>query len=140
MESNPLHQQIATMRQSFLDEEILNDQFIQLESMATEDDPAFAEDTVNLYFQETTKIIATLEEEFVKDPIDYNALEKCLHDFKGLCVSIGASKVLIEVNKARACCDNGNIEGGKAALEKVKVEQETLKAKLDSYFQLVKQS
>ncbi|KAH9741053.1 histidine-containing phosphotransfer protein 5 [Citrus sinensis] len=117
MENNPLHQQIATMRQSFLDEEILNDQFIQLESMATEDDPAFAEDTVSLYFQETTKIIATLEEEF-----------------------IGASKVLIEVNKARACCDNGNIEGGKAALEKVKVEQETLKAKLDSYFQLVKQS
>ncbi|GAY41450.1 histidine-containing phosphotransfer protein 2 [Citrus sinensis] len=142
MESNPLHQQIASMRQHLLDEEILDEQFVELEglALASDEDPNFVEVTINVYFEESNELLPMIEDLLGKNPIEGSEMERILHRFKGSCASVGANKVKNEVNVVIACCRNGDIEGAKAAFEQVKTEQGNLKAKLDSYFELVKQA
>ncbi|KAH9741052.1 histidine-containing phosphotransfer protein 2 [Citrus sinensis] len=118
MESNPLHQQIASMRQHLLDEEILDEQFVELEglALASDEDPNFVEVTINVYFEESNELLPMIEDLLGKNPIEGSEMERILHRFKGSCAS------------------------AKAAFEQVKTEQGNLKAKLDSYFELVKQA
>ncbi|XP_052288598.1 pseudo histidine-containing phosphotransfer protein 5-like [Citrus sinensis] len=82
-----LRQQIAKMRQSFFDEEILDKYFLQLEQLEDISNPGFVKDVVTLYLRDSTKTLATIEDEIV-----------------------GANKVLNEVNKAREHCKEGNLE------------------------------
>ncbi|XP_021277507.1 pseudo histidine-containing phosphotransfer protein 2-like [Herrania umbratica] len=140
MENRSLREQIAAMRQSFLDEEILDTQFIQLEELSDKDEPSIAEEVVTLYFRETTELLPNLEEDMKATPIDFPKLDRILHRLKGNSASIGASKVRNEINKTMALLEEGNVEGAKAAFEQVRKEHDTLKAKLETYFQQLRQA
>ncbi|KAJ4708528.1 Histidine phosphotransfer protein [Melia azedarach] len=132
-----VRQQIAAMRQSFFDEELLDKYFIQLEKLEEMSNPSFVEDVVTLYFRDSTKLLANIEEDMEKTPVDYMKLDRCFHQLKGSSASIGANKVRNEVNKAREFCRAGNMEAAKASFQQLKVEHSTLKAKLQAYFQLL---
>ncbi|XP_034699913.1 uncharacterized protein LOC117925137 isoform X2 [Vitis riparia] len=54
-------------------------------------------------------------------------------------LSVGANRVRLQGTKLRESCKDGDVEGWKAALKQLKKEHATLKEKLDTYFQLVKQ-
>ncbi|KAJ6924521.1 hypothetical protein NC652_017714 [Populus alba x Populus x berolinensis] len=54
--------------------------------------------------------------------------------------SIGATKVMKECSKFREYCCAGNIEGCIKTFQLLKQEHATLRRKLETYFQLVKQA
>ncbi|XP_017982112.1 PREDICTED: pseudo histidine-containing phosphotransfer protein 2 [Theobroma cacao] len=137
MDSRSLREQIAVMRQSFFDEEILDAQFSQLEELTDKDEPNFVEDVVTMYFRESTdNLIPTIEEHMKSIPIDIPKLDRVMHKLKGSSASIGANKVRNEINNTMALLEERNVEGAKAAFEQVRKEHETLKAKLETYFQV----
>ncbi|EOY30665.1 Histidine phosphotransfer protein [Theobroma cacao] len=141
MDSRSLREQIAVMRQSFFDEEILDAQFIQLEELTDKDEPNFVEDVVTMYFRESTdNLIPTIEEHMKSIPIDIAKLDRVMHKLKGSSASIGANKVRNEINNTMVLLEGGNVEGAKAAFEQVRKEHETLKAKLETYFQQLRQA
>ncbi|GAY57075.1 hypothetical protein CUMW_176610 [Citrus unshiu] len=78
-----LRQQIAKMRQSFFDEEILDKYFLQLEQLEDISNPGFVKDVVTLYLRDSTKTLATIEDEMAKSPVDFMNLDKCFHQLKG---------------------------------------------------------
>ncbi|KAG7555859.1 HPT domain superfamily [Arabidopsis suecica] len=55
-------------------------------------------------------------------------------------VIIGASKVFEELKKANTSLKAGNIEGIKVALGDIKKEHSELRAKFETYFQLMRQA
>ncbi|XP_021277378.1 pseudo histidine-containing phosphotransfer protein 2-like [Herrania umbratica] len=141
MDSRSLREQIAAMRQSFFDEEILDAQFSQLEQLTDKDEPHFAEDVVTMYFRESTdNLIPAIEEHMKATPIDIPKLDRVMHKLKGSSASIGANKVRNEINNTMALLEEGNVEGAKAAFEQVLKEHETLKGKLETYFQQLRQA
>ncbi|KAB1214824.1 Histidine-containing phosphotransfer protein 4 [Morella rubra] len=62
MDIDALRQQIATMRQSLIDEEILDSQFIQLEQLQGTENPNFVEEMITLYFDDSPEVIAKIEQ------------------------------------------------------------------------------
>ncbi|KAL6274595.1 hypothetical protein ACE6H2_025287 [Prunus campanulata] len=116
MGSNPLRQQVASMRQSLFDEEILDKQFMQMEQLEDVDNPNFAEEVMTLYLRDSTKLIATVEQALV-----------------------GANKVWIETNQMRESLKAGDLERTKAQLQQIKLAHETLRGKVEPYFHLLRQ-
>ncbi|XP_065638477.1 pseudo histidine-containing phosphotransfer protein 5 [Quercus suber] len=115
MASSSLQQQIASMRQSFFDEGIINrDRFIQLENMPNSD---FVNIAIKAYFKDSPKAINDIE----------NAL-------------IGASKVTTEINKIKFCCYDNDMERSRAAFAMMQLEYITLRSKLEAYLELLRQA
>ncbi|XP_062090898.1 pseudo histidine-containing phosphotransfer protein 5-like isoform X2 [Humulus lupulus] len=116
MESSPLRQQIATMRQSLFDEKMLDEHYLIVEQLEDENNPNFAEEIMTMYFRDSTQLIANLEQAF-----------------------IGANQVSIEVNQMRKCTREHDIERMKTTLQQVKKEHEKLRGRIEPYFQLLRQ-
>ncbi|KAG4196561.1 hypothetical protein ERO13_A06G176600v2 [Gossypium hirsutum] len=137
MESKHVNQQIAAMRQSFFDEEVLDEKFSQLEQLEGKDNPNFVEEVFTMYFKDSTAFLETIEEAMKTIPIDSIIVDNILHQLKGSSASVGANKVLKEVNKiTRQVLGKGNLEGTKASILKLRKEYDSFKAKLEPYFQL----
>ncbi|GMY36108.1 pseudo histidine-containing phosphotransfer protein 5-like [Fagus crenata] len=96
MASNSLQQQIASMRQSFFDEGILGDEFIELENLVTDTTPNFVTDFTKIYFFKSPGVIRAIEQALETYP---EKLDFLLQIFKESSRRIGAKKVLIEANK-----------------------------------------
>ncbi|KAK9275615.1 hypothetical protein L1049_022882 [Liquidambar formosana] len=77
MESDPLRQQLASMRQALFDE------FATLEFLETKDEPNFVEEVIGLFFRDSTKLFETIEKALEKTPFDPIMMDKYLHQFKG---------------------------------------------------------
>ncbi|GLT48514.1 hypothetical protein SLA2020_221350 [Shorea laevis] len=140
METDPSRQQIAAMRQSFFDEGILDEHFSQLEDLVDEDCPNFAEEVITLFYRDTTKLLDKIEKLLEQYPDEFPWIDKCLHQLKGTSASIGAIKIQAEASKIREFCKQGNLEEAMASFKQLRVEHDTLKAKLEPYFQLMRQA
>ncbi|KAK8495550.1 hypothetical protein V6N13_016520 [Hibiscus sabdariffa] len=139
MESSHLRQQIAAMRQSFFDEEILDGQFCQLERLENRGNPNFVEEVLTMYFRDSTTLLQTVEQEIETDTIDLAKVDMMLHKFKGSSASIGANKVRNNITKTRQLLEEGNLEGAKLAFRELRMEHDNLRAKLEPYFQQLRQ-
>ncbi|GMI72476.1 HPT phosphotransmitter 4 [Hibiscus trionum] len=139
MESTHLRQQIAAMRQSFFDEEILDAQFYQLERLENRGNPNFVEEVLTMYFRDSIALLQTVEQEIETDTIDFAKVDMMLHKFKGSSASIGANKVRNNIIKTRELFEEGNLEGAKLAFLELRMEHDNLRAKLEPYFQQLRQ-
>ncbi|KHG25605.1 Histidine-containing phosphotransfer 4 -like protein [Gossypium arboreum] len=136
MESKHVHEQIAAMRQSFFNEEVLNENFSQLEQLEGKDNPNFVEEVFTMYLRDSIAFLETIEEAMKTIPIDSIKVDSILHQLKGSSASVGANKVLKEVNKTRQVLGKGNLERTKASILELRKEYDSFKAKLEPYFQL----
>ncbi|KAB2078902.1 hypothetical protein ES319_A06G194000v1 [Gossypium barbadense] len=116
MESKHVHEQIAAMRQSFFNEEVLNENFSQLEQLEGKDNPNFVEEVFTMYLRDSIAFLETIEEAMKTIPIDSIKMDSILHQLKGSSDSVGANKVLKEVNKTRQVLGKGNLERTKASI------------------------
>ncbi|VVB17090.1 unnamed protein product [Arabis nemorensis] len=117
MDFKARHLQVKETRQSFFDEGYLDSQYTQIEALTKDGNLDFVVEVITLYFRDSPNVIAALEHEF-----------------------IGAIKVHKELNKAYTFLEAGNIEGIKAALRDIKKEHSELRAKFETYFQLMRQA
>ncbi|KAL5572556.1 hypothetical protein UlMin_022153 [Ulmus minor] len=133
-----LRQQIATMRQSLLDEEILNNFYVTVEVL-DKGNPSFAEEVMNIFLRDSTKMIATIEESIEVSPIDVEKVKLILHRLLSGASSLGVNKVEIEVRKMMECVRAGDFERAKNVFQNLKTEHETLRSRVEPYFQLQRQ-
>ncbi|XP_052886025.1 histidine-containing phosphotransfer protein 4-like isoform X2 [Gossypium arboreum] len=124
MESKHVHEQIAAMRQSFFNE------------LEGKDNPNFVEEVFTMYLRDSIAFLETIEEAMKTIPIDSIKVDSILHQLKGSSASVGANKVLKEVNKTRQVLGKGNLERTKASILELRKEYDSFKAKLEPYFQL----
>ncbi|TYH14414.1 hypothetical protein ES288_A06G218600v1 [Gossypium darwinii] len=136
MESKHVHEQIAAMRQSFFNEEVLNENFSQLEQLEGKDNPNFVEEVFTMYLRDSIAFLETIEEAMKTIPIDSIKMDSILHQLKGSSDSVGANKVLKEVNKTRQVLGKGNLERTKASILELRKEYDNFKTKLEPYFQI----
>ncbi|KAK8516930.1 hypothetical protein V6N12_032130 [Hibiscus sabdariffa] len=111
-----LRQQIAEMRQSLFDEEILDKQFYQLELLEKRGNPNFVEEVLTIYFRESTTLLQTIEQAMETEPIEPVKVDRMLYKLKG--------------SSAKA----------KAAFRELRNEHGNLRAKLELYFQQLRQA
>ncbi|KAL1166654.1 hypothetical protein V6Z11_A06G211000 [Gossypium hirsutum] len=134
MESKHVNQQIAAMRQSFFDEEVLDEFFSQLEQLEDQNNPNFVEEVFTMYFRDSTTLLETVEQAMKTISITLAKMDKILHQLKGSSASSN------EINKTRQVLEKGNLEGTKAGIWEMRKEYDSLKAKLEPYFQQLKQA
>ncbi|KAJ6297708.1 hypothetical protein OIU76_018926 [Salix suchowensis] len=137
MASTPLRQQLSIMRQSLFDEGILDhEQVSYLETLENEDDPDFIENVFTLFLRDSTRYIDSIEKAFLIIPV----MERMMYGLKGSSASIGASKINVETNTLRKNFHDGDMESGKASLQKLKAEHANFKEKLVVYVGMLKQA
>ncbi|XP_027341804.1 histidine-containing phosphotransfer protein 4 [Abrus precatorius] len=129
---------VNAMKQSLFDKGFLNDQFSQLEQLQDDANPDFVEKIVTLYFRESLGNISNLEQILKENPLDFNKMERIMYGLNGSSSSIGAKKVTAEIVVFREYCRAGNAKGCKMSFQQLKKEHETLKKKLEAYFQLAR--
>ncbi|XP_042974213.1 pseudo histidine-containing phosphotransfer protein 2-like isoform X3 [Carya illinoinensis] len=133
MDVNSLAQQIASVKKSLFDEQILNDEFSLVEEIFT---PYFVETIIIVYFDDSSKYIDIIEQALMEEaPLDLAKLDEFLNLLKR-CSRFGAQRLPIEINKVLECCNANDKEGSKAAFQMVKEEYTTLKDRLDAYIEL----
>ncbi|KAK2654329.1 hypothetical protein Ddye_014185 [Dipteronia dyeriana] len=113
MEFRQSYQQLITTRRTLVDEGILDGFFLELENLHGSE---YVEETLNLFINKSTEHIATIEQEF-----------------------FGANEVKNETNKIIEYLNQDNIQGAKVSLQELKKELDTLKEKMNAYFELIRQ-
>ncbi|KAG0627400.1 hypothetical protein M758_2G198100 [Ceratodon purpureus] len=121
-----------------LAEGILDDQFTQLQMLQDESTPDFLEEVVNLFFDDSVKLLENLSESLKADPLDYKVVDGHVHQFKGSSSSIGAQRVMQVCITFRHCCDNKDKQGCLDHLAKAKEEFNIVRSKLGKMLKLEK--
>ncbi|KAJ4822786.1 Histidine-containing phosphotransfer protein 4, partial [Turnera subulata] len=118
----------------------LDDQFVELEDLQDDSNPNFVEEIVSLFYSDSARLILNIDQALGDRPTDFDKLDVYMHQFKGRCSSIGAKRVKAECAQFTEHCSAGNIEGCVRSFQQVKQEYATLRRKLETYFQLLKQA
>ncbi|PON45160.1 Signal transduction histidine kinase, phosphotransfer (Hpt) domain containing protein [Parasponia andersonii] len=120
---------------------MLDKHYVTVEKLEGKNNPNFAEEVMTMYFRESTKIIAIIEQALEKPPIDFIGLEKYIDQLKGSSSSIGAKKVRNEVNQMGKCIEEQeeDIERMKTLFKQLKKEHENLRGRIEPYFRLLRQ-
>ncbi|KAJ0964793.1 hypothetical protein J5N97_025931 [Dioscorea zingiberensis] len=139
MEYSNLKRQATSMKQNLFDQGYLDEQFYQLEELQDDVSPNFVEEVVSLFFKDSSRLMANIEQALENNPRDFNKLDSYMQQFKGSSSSIGASKLKSECIQFHEKCGEENIEGCTRSFQKVKREHGILKKKLEAYFQLMRQ-
>ncbi|OAY82163.1 pseudo histidine-containing phosphotransfer protein 5-like [Ananas comosus] len=139
MEYANLRRQAASMKKNLFDQGYLDEQFYQLEELQDDSSPNFVEEVVTLFFRDSARLSSNIELALEKQPQDFNKLDIYMQQLKGSGSSIGASRMKNECTTFREYCKAENIEGCVRSFQKLKREHTTLRQKLESYFQLLRQ-
>ncbi|XP_047044622.1 pseudo histidine-containing phosphotransfer protein 2 isoform X1 [Lolium rigidum] len=139
MDYSTLRRQITFMKKSFFDQGYLDEQFNQLEELQDESSPNFVEEVVALFLKDSPRLLTNIEHTIGKYPQDFHRLDSLVHQLKGSGSSIGAVRMKNECSVFKAHCNDKNLEGCRRSLQRMKREHATLKQKLESYFQLLRQ-
>ncbi|XP_076894845.1 histidine-containing phosphotransfer protein 4-like [Bidens hawaiensis] len=130
---------IKVTRNSLFEQGYLDEQFTQLEDLQDDVNPNFVEEIVTLFFADSMRLIRNVETALENYPLDFCKLDDYMHQFMGSSSSIGAKKVKNECTQFQECCKARHAEGCTRAFQRVKQEHATLKRKLESYFQMLRQ-
>ncbi|KAJ8510204.1 hypothetical protein OPV22_000638 [Ensete ventricosum] len=107
-----LPRQLVSMKKNLFDQGYLDEQFYQLEELQDESSPNFVEEVVTLFFRDSSRLVANIDQALKKYPQDFCRLDNFMHQLKG-----SASRCL-------------------RSFQKVKKEHAVLKQKLENYFQV----
>ncbi|XP_048133251.1 histidine-containing phosphotransfer protein 4-like isoform X2 [Rhodamnia argentea] len=127
------------MNAALLHQELLDEQFIQLEELEAEGSPNFVEEVFTLYFRDSTKTLESIGQMLEKTPVEFDKVDRALHMLKGNSRSVGANKVMNEVIRMRDLIEEKNLESCNATYEQLKKDHDELKEKMEAFLQLQKQ-
>ncbi|XP_057541209.1 histidine-containing phosphotransfer protein 1-like isoform X3 [Amaranthus tricolor] len=135
IDASQLENELVNYTKTLFDQGILNDQFTQLQSLQDESNPNFVVEVVNLFFQDSQRLLHVLAQSLEQANVDFKKLHTLVHQLKGSSSSIGAQGVLNACIAFRRCCDDKNVEG----LQQVRNEYILVKSKLETLLQLEQQ-
>ncbi|CAO2836794.1 unnamed protein product [Amaranthus hypochondriacus] len=137
--ASQLQKQLVDYTATLFDQGILNDQFTQLQLLQDETNPEFVVEVVNLFFQDSQRILHILSQSLEEENVDFKKLDTHVHQLKGSSSSIGAQGVLNACIAFRRCCDEKNIQGCLNCLQQVRNEYVLVKTKLETLLQMEQQ-
>ncbi|XP_057541207.1 histidine-containing phosphotransfer protein 1-like isoform X1 [Amaranthus tricolor] len=147
IDASQLENELVNYTKTLFDQGILNDQFTQLQSLQDESNPNFVVEVVNLFFQDSQRLLHVLAQSLEQANVDFKKLHTLVHQLKGSSSSIGAQGVLNACIAFRRCCDDKNVEGYfffivyrcLISLQQVRNEYILVKSKLETLLQLEQQ-
>ncbi|CAN4088510.1 unnamed protein product [Withania somnifera] len=116
---------------------VLDEQYLQLQQLQDESSPNFVSEVVNIYFQESEKLLRNLRS--LLEFSDYKKMGVHLNQFIGSSSSIGAKRVRNVCLAFRVASEQNNRLGCFRALELLEHEYCYLKNKLHELFQIEQQ-
>ncbi|KAF3667163.1 histidine-containing phosphotransfer protein 1 [Capsicum chacoense] len=134
-----LQRKLAEYTTSLYNENILDEQFIQLQQLQDESNPDFVVEVVSLFFEDSERLLNELAKALNQANVDFKKLNAHVHQMKGSSSSIGAQRVQRACIAFRNYCDDHNVEGCLKCLQQVKNEYTLVKNKLEALFKLEKQ-
>ncbi|XP_059077992.1 histidine-containing phosphotransfer protein 5-like [Cryptomeria japonica] len=78
-----LQQQYNNLINFLYEEGFLDEQYSHLEQLQDKSNPNFVEEVFSLFFDNSLKLLHSLETILDKEPVDYRKVECCLHHLKG---------------------------------------------------------
>jgi len=139
MAINELHQRRVNLVTALLQEGFLDEHFTQLQQLQDEINPDFVQEVISLFFEDSLKLLNTLQNTLNQEPVDYKKIDVCLNHFKGSSSSIGAQRVKNVCTVFRACCEGKMKNGCLQCLQELKQEYSLLKDKLGFLLKLEQQ-
>ncbi|KAH7859169.1 hypothetical protein Vadar_032482 [Vaccinium darrowii] len=119
---------------------VLDEQFLELQQLQDDSSPNFVYDVVNIYFNESEKLLSNLRGLLVdKEFSDYKKMGKHLNQLMGSSSSIGAKRISNICLAFRAASDQNNRPACLRALEMLENEYCYLNNKLHEFFQIEQQ-
>ncbi|KAG6581927.1 histidine-containing phosphotransfer protein 6-like, partial [Cucurbita argyrosperma subsp. argyrosperma] len=119
---------------------ILDEQFLQLQQLEDESSPNFVSEVVNIYFQESERLLKNLRALLIERELtDYKKMGNHLNQLMGSSSSIGANRVRNVCIAFRANSEQNNRAGCLGTLEVLEHEYCYLKSKLHELFQIEQQ-
>ncbi|XP_009630250.1 pseudo histidine-containing phosphotransfer protein 6-like [Nicotiana tabacum] len=119
---------------------VLDEQYLQLQQLQDESSPNFVSEVVNIYFQESEKLLRNLRSLLMdREFSDYMKMGVHLNQFIGSSSSIGAKRVRNVCVVFRVASEQNNRLGCLRALELLEHEYCYLKNKLHELFQIEQQ-
>ncbi|TYI77411.1 hypothetical protein E1A91_D06G140800v1 [Gossypium mustelinum] len=119
---------------------ILDEQFLQLQQLQDESSPNFVSQVVNIYFQESEKLLRNLRSLLMERKLsDYKNIGIHINQLMGSSSSIGAKRVRNVCVAFRAASDQNNRTGCLRVLEVLEHDYCFLKNKLHELFQIEQQ-
>uniref|UniRef100_A0A5B7AJV7 Histidine-containing phosphotransfer protein n=1 Tax=Davidia involucrata TaxID=16924 RepID=A0A5B7AJV7_DAVIN len=134
-----LQRQFVDYTTSLYRDGFLDDQFTQLQKLQDESNPDFVLEVVNLFFEDSEKLLNNLATALQQQSVDYKLVDAYVHQFKGSSSSIGAQRVKNKCAAFRNYCEEKNLEGCVRCLQQVKHEYYLVKSKLETLFRLEQQ-
>ncbi|KAL6584815.1 histidine-containing phosphotransfer protein 6 [Orobanche minor] len=119
---------------------VLDEQFLQLQQLQDETSPYFVSEVINIYFNESEKLLRNLRGLLVHNEFsDYKKIGMHLNQFIGSSSSIGAHRVRNVCLAFRAASELNNRAGCLRTLELLEYEYCFLKNKLHELLQIEQQ-
>ncbi|XP_057985435.1 pseudo histidine-containing phosphotransfer protein 2-like [Hevea brasiliensis] len=140
MENDPLRQQIASVKQSLLNEGTLDSNFFHLEQLQGPNNPNSLELLASLFLRDSVNNIIKIERKINSSPVDFSSIERLIQELRAKSSRIGAPRVSDKLYAVWNNCNEDTVESFKASLQELKLEIETLSLKLATYFALVRQT
>eukprot|EP00271_Cylindrocystis_brebissonii_P012872 TRINITY_DN3237_c1_g3_i1.p1 TRINITY_DN3237_c1_g3~~TRINITY_DN3237_c1_g3_i1.p1 ORF type:complete len:167 (+),score=61.56 TRINITY_DN3237_c1_g3_i1:341-841(+) len=131
-----LQRQLAELTDEMFAEGLLDDQFTQLQQLQDESNPEFVGEVVELFFEDSEKLLEDLTAEMELEPMDFEKVDAHVHQFKGSSSSVGASRVKGVCVTFRNFCDEKDSEGCRNSLVEVKREFKLVKEQLERMLKL----
>ncbi|KAK3004936.1 hypothetical protein RJ639_017980 [Escallonia herrerae] len=120
---------------------VLDEQFLQLQQLQDETSPNFIFEVVNIYFNESEKLLRNLRDLLLdREFSDYQRMGVHLNQLIGSSSSIGAKRVSNVCVAFRAASEQNSRPGCLRALEVLEHEYCYLKNRLDEVFHVSKSS
>ncbi|KAA8550921.1 hypothetical protein F0562_002605 [Nyssa sinensis] len=134
-----LQRQFVDYTTSLYRDGFLDDQFTQLQKLQDESNPDFVVEVVNLFFEDSEKLLNNLATALQQQIVDYKQVDAHVHQFKGSSSSIGAQRVKNACVAFRNYCEERDPEGCVRCLQQLKREHYLMKSKLETLFRLEQQ-
>ncbi|EFJ20661.1 histidine containing phosphotransfer protein [Selaginella moellendorffii] len=136
MDPGMLQRQYVELMQASFQENLLDDQFSQLQQLQDPTNPDFVAEVVSLFFEDSEKLLNDLSKTFEHNPMNFKQIDAYVHQFKGSSASIGAARVKALCVAFRAYCEEENRDGCWQCLQQVKREFFLVKTRLQALLQL----
>ncbi|XP_050281211.1 histidine-containing phosphotransfer protein 5-like [Quercus robur] len=122
--------------QSLFDEGIVNDQFSQIHTLKSEEEPEHVVQLIDKYFVDVETILSELTSKIDCPDVDFSKLSELVHKVDERSLSIGAKHVKLACADLIKSCDQMNKENFSRALIWIKNEFSHTRNKLEAYAQM----
>lgn len=139
MEVGLLQKQLTDLTSTLMENGFLDRQFVEIQSLSDSNNPDFALEVINDYFEDAQKLVNEIHKAIQHQFASCKEISDHAHRLKGSSASVGLKGIADLSRDMQECCDRFDINGCFAHLQQVKCALPMMKNELQKIFDLQKQ-